>query len=54
LTYELKRAGDIEQGVTCESFLHQTEILKEEGMQRNRHFSVGCISAASTELELTA
>jgi hypothetical protein len=52
--YKLKRAGDIEQGINCESFLHQTEILKEGGMQRNSHFAVGCIPAASTELELTA
>jgi hypothetical protein len=52
--YELERAGNGEQGVTRESFLHQSEILKEGGMQRNRQFSVGCIPVASTELGLTA
>jgi hypothetical protein len=30
--YELKHVGDMEQGDTCASFLHQTEILKEGGM----------------------
>jgi hypothetical protein len=51
---ELKRAEGIEQGVTCESFLRQTEFLEVGGMQRNLNFSLGCIPAASTELALTA
>jgi hypothetical protein len=48
----LKRAGDIELGVTCESFLHQ--ILMEGGMKRNHNFSVGWIFDASAGLGLTA